>query len=174
MSLCLLVSTFAFVVPPLSQFVHHLCQCCSVGSVCDVGDANAYPPDQSRPKRAMWMMQKSNLSWNIHHVQCGPDECHTSRAWEGKVKGCQQRSLSGELNKCFMNFKQPAVCPPAVLKDQRFKKKKRVQADRRNLHIFAFILKHVNLPPSLRSVFTVPMSLYFLLLSPLRLYIGTK
>lgn len=54
-----------------------------------------------------------------------------------------------------MNFKQLAVCPPAVLKDQRFRKKNRVQADRRNLHIFAFILQHVNLPPSLRSAFTV-------------------
>lgn len=143
-----------------------------VFSVCDVGDANAYPPDQSRPKRAMWTMQKSNLSWNIHHVQCGPDECQTSTARVGKVKGCQERSLPGELNKCFMNFKQPAVCPPAVLKDQRFKEKNRVQADRRNLHTFAFILKHVNLPPSLGSAFTVSVSL--MLLSPLCLYIGTK
>lgn len=87
------------------------------------------------------MMQESNLSVNIHHVQCGPDECQTSRARVGKVKGCQERSLPGELNKCFMNFKQLAVCPPAVLKDQRFRKKSRVQADKRNLHIFAFILE---------------------------------
>lgn len=40
-----------------------------------------------------------------------------------EVRGCQGRSLPDELNKCFMNFKQLAVCPPAVLKDQRFKKK---------------------------------------------------
>lgn len=93
-----------------------------------------------------------------------------------EVRGCQGRSLPDELNKCFMNFKQLAVCPPAVLKDQRFpkkkKKKSRVQADRRNLHIFAFILQHVNLPPSLRSVFTAPESL--VLLSPRCLCIGTK
>lgn len=35
--------------------------------------------------------------------------------------------MPGELNKCFMNFKQLAVCPPAVLKDQRFEKKKKLQ-----------------------------------------------
>ncbi len=110
---------------PLSQFVHHSCQYCSVGSVWDVGDAIAYPSDQSRPKRAMWTMQQSNLSWDIHHVQCGPDECQTSRARVGKVKGCQERSLPGELNKCFMNTKQLAVCPPAVLKDQRFNQEKK-------------------------------------------------
>lgn len=116
------------------------------------------------------MMPESNLSWDIHHVQCGADECQTSRARVGKVKGCQERSLPGELNKCFMNFKQLAVCLPAVLKDQRFREKNRVKADRRNLHIFAFILKPVNLPPSLRSAFTVSVSL----LLPLCLYIGTK
>lgn len=95
-----------------------------VFGVCAVADANAYPPDQSSTKRAMCMMQESNLSWNIHHVVCGPpDECQTSRARVVKVKGCQERSRPGELNKCFMNFKQLAVCPPAILKDQRFKKK---------------------------------------------------
>lgn len=90
------------------------------------------------------MMQESDLSWNIHHVQCGPDECQTRRARVVEVKGCQERSRPDELNKCSMNFKQLAVCLPAVLKDQR---KNRVPADRRNLHIFAFILKDVNLLP---------------------------
>lgn len=54
-----------------------------------------------------------------------------------------------------MNFKQLAVCLAAVLKDQRFKKKKiTVKADGRNLHIFAFISLHVNLPASPRAAFT--------------------
>lgn len=62
----------------------------------------------------------------MEHTSCPmwSDECQTSRARVGKVKGCQERSLPGELNKCFMNFKQLAVCPPAVLKDQRFRGKK--------------------------------------------------
>lgn len=148
---------------PLSQFVHHFCQECSVGSGWV---ANAYSPDQSRPKRVMGMMKESNLSWNIHHVQCGPDDCQTSRAWE--VEGCQERSLPGELNKCFMNFKRLAVCPPAVLKRPKVWENNGVLADRRNLHIFAFILQHVNLP-ALRSAFTVSVSL--VLLSPRCLFI---
>lgn len=94
-----------------------------VFSVCAVGDANAYPPDQSRLKRVMCVMRESNVSWSIHLVQCAPDECQASRAGVVKVKGCQERSRPGELNKCFMNFKQPAVCLPAILKDQRFKEK---------------------------------------------------
>lgn len=48
-----------------------------------------------------------------------------------EVRGCQGRSLPDELNKCFMNFKQLAVCPPAVLKDQRFPKKKKKKAEYR-------------------------------------------
>lgn len=125
-----------------------------MGILHDVGDTNAYPPDQSRPKRALWMMQESQLSWNIHHVQYGPDKCQT-RAQEGEVKGCQERSLPAELNKCFMNFKQLAVGLPAVLKDQRFREKTEYRLIKRNLHIFALIFKHVNLPPSLRSAFKV-------------------
>lgn len=93
-------------------------------SACAVGNANAYPLDQSGPKRAMCMMQQSKLSWNIHHSRRAPDECQTSRAGVVKVKGCQARSWPGELNKCFMNFKQLAVYPPAILRDQRFEKKK--------------------------------------------------
>lgn len=54
-----------------------------------------------------------------------------------------------------MNFKQLTVCLPAVLKTKGLKKKSELQADRRNLHIFAFILLHVNLPPSLKGAFTV-------------------
>lgn len=30
----------------------------------------------------------------------------------GGGKGCRERSQAGELNKCFMNFKGPAVCLP--------------------------------------------------------------
>lgn len=48
-----------------------------------------------------------------------------------EVRGCQGRSLPDELNKCFMNFKQLAVCPPAVLKDQRFQKKRKKKAEYR-------------------------------------------
>lgn len=139
-------------VSPLSQHVHHFCQQCSPGSVRNAVDANAYPSDQSRPRRAMWMMQESYLSANIHHVQCAPDECQSSRARVGKVKGCQERSLPSELNKCFMNFKQLAVCLPAVLKDQRFRKKaeyRLIEGICIYLHSF---WKHVNLPPFLRSV----------------------
>lgn len=122
--LCWMISVS---VSPLSQHVHHLCQQCSPGSVCDAAvaaDANARPSDQSRPRRIMWMMQERYLSVNIHHVQCAPDECQTSIAREGKVKGCQERSLPDELNKCFMNFKQLAVCPPAVFKRPKVQKEK--------------------------------------------------
>lgn len=54
----------------------------------------------------------------------GPTKARLAALEWGEVKGCQGRSQPGELNKCLMNFKQLAVCLPAVLKDQRFKGEK--------------------------------------------------
>lgn len=109
------------------------------------------------------MMQESSPSCSIHHVQYGPNKCQTG-APEGEVKGCQERYLPYELNKCFMNFKQQAVCWPAILRDHRFTRRGSVGAERggvekslikRILHIFACIWQYVNLPLFLRSAFTV-------------------
>lgn len=55
-----------------------------------------------------------------------------------EVKGCQERSQPSELNKCFMNFKQLAVCQPAVLKVQRFKGKKPWLIEGICIHLHSF------------------------------------
>lgn len=134
--------------------------------VCDAAAAYSPIPMKADPEEGckwfLWIIRPGTYII----VRRGRDECQTCRAWVGEVKGCQERSPAQDLNKCFMNFKQLAVCPPVVLKDQRFfvkkREKKTVEADKRNLHIFASILQHVNLPP-LRSAFPASTSVVRLL-----------
>lgn len=117
-----------------------------------VGRANGYSTDQSpRENDVNDAGEKSVM--DAHPGRHRPSKARLAAFKWGEVKGCQERSQPGELNKCFMNFKQLAVCLPAVLKDQRFKGEKTQNWLIEGICIYLHSFWKMLISPSLKYIF---------------------